>query len=238
MPPDRACSPARRLVEGDPTPSRSEIRYSPLFHGLTPASRSVSVLSADSNWSIRSRKAAISLSLAAGSRVAVLEGDLATTKDAERIAALDVPVVQLLTEGGCHLTPTLVQEGMRRLPLDEIDLLLIENVGNPICPANFDLGEHFRVAVLSVTEGDDKPAKYPYLFKVADLVVVTKTDLLASTDFDFDEAVGPIRAFDPEKPILRTSINDPAGFQAVAERLTNVRDRSPRETHRLGAPSL
>lgn len=176
--------------------------------------------------------------LTADCRVAVLEGDLATTKDAERIAALDVPVVQLLTEGGCHLTATLVQEGIRRLPLDGIDLLLIENVGNPICPANFDLGEHFRVAVLSVTEGDDKPAKYPYLFKVADLVVVTKLDLLASTDFDFDEAAGPIRAFDPEKPILRTSIHDPAGFQAVAERLSEVRDRIRRETNRLGAPSL
>ncbi len=157
--------------------------------------------------------------LAAERRVAVLEGDLATTKDSERIAALGVPVVQLLTEGGCHLTATLVQEGMKRLPLEGIDLLLIENVGNPICPANFDLGEHVRAAVLSVTEGDDKPAKYPYLFKVSDLVIITKMDLLASTNFDLDKAVAPIRAIDPAKAILQTTLNDPASFRIVAEQI-------------------
>jgi len=149
--------------------------------------------------------------------VAVLEGDLATTRDASRIAALGVPVIQLLTEGGCHLTATLVQAGLERLPLTHIGLLLIENVGNPICPVNFDLGEHHRVALLSVAEGDDKPAKYPYLFKSADLVVITKMDLLKFTDFHRDRALEHIRALDPDKNVLETSKDDAGSMGAVAE---------------------
>lgn len=142
--------------------------------------------------------------------VAVLEGDIATTKDAARIAALGVPVIQLLTEGGCHLTATLVEEGLKRLPLAELDLVLIENVGNPICPANFDLGEHGRIAVLSVTEGDDKPAKYPYLFKVADLVVFSKMDLIDSTNFDYDNARAAVRVVNPDAPVIRVgALTDP-----------------------------
>ena len=97
-------------------------------------------------------------------RVAVLEGDIATTRDAERIDKLGVPVVQLLTGGACHLEAPLVQRGLDELNLDEIDLLFIENVGNIACPAEFDLGETAKVGILSVTEGHDKPAKYPLLF--------------------------------------------------------------------------
>ncbi|UCF33802.1 MAG: hydrogenase nickel incorporation protein HypB [Phycisphaerales bacterium] len=149
-------------------------------------------------------------------RVAVLEGDLATTKDATRIDALGVPVVQLLTEGGCHLTATLVNEGLKNLALDELDLLLIENVGNPICPANFDLGEHERIAVLSVTEGDDKPAKYPFLFKIADLVVITKMDLIEVTDFDAEKATTDIHVLDPEKKVIRVAAIK-TGADEVAE---------------------
>ncbi|MBI4717980.1 MAG: hydrogenase nickel incorporation protein HypB [Planctomycetes bacterium] len=149
--------------------------------------------------------------------VGVLEGDIATTRDAERIAALGVPVVQILTEGGCHLTASLVQHALERMPLEGMDILFIENVGNPICPANFDLGEHHRVAVLSVTEGDDKPLKYPYLFKVADLVVVSKADLLSATDFDVEEASRRIRTFDPCKPIMVTSARTFGMTDLVAE---------------------
>ena len=149
--------------------------------------------------------------------IAVLEGDLATTKDAARIDALNVPVIQLLTEGGCHLTANLVQPALARLFLEEVDLLLIENVGNPICPANFDLGEHFRIAVLSVTEGDDKPAKYPYLFSKADLVVITKTDLLEATDFSVEEASVAIHALDRETTILTTSARDAPSSALVAD---------------------
>jgi len=149
--------------------------------------------------------------------VGVLEGDLATTKDAVRVAALHVPVIQLLTEGGCHLTASLVQQGIQRLPLDEIDLLLIENVGNPICPANFDLGEHFRISVLSVAEGDDKPAKYPYLFKVADAVVITKTDLMTGSDFSADSAVRTIRALDPGKDVFFTNRADRSSMRLLID---------------------
>jgi hydrogenase nickel incorporation protein HypB len=149
--------------------------------------------------------------------VAVLEGDLATTKDAARIQALGVPVVQLLTEGGCHLTATLVQQGLQRLSLADIDLLLIENVGNPICPVNFDLGEHRRIAVLSVTEGDEKPAKYPFLFKVADLVVITKTDLLDATDFTIERASEDIHVLDKGKVIFTVSSRDSASTRPVVD---------------------
>lgn len=143
-------------------------------------------------------------------RAAVLEGDLATTRDAERIGALGVPVIQLLTEGGCHLTATLVEQGLRRLPLDELDVVFIENVGNAVCPANFDLGEHARWSVLSVTEGDDKPAKYAHLFQVADVVVITKSDLLVSTDFDLGRAQAELRALVWDRPVLLTSRKDAA----------------------------
>ena len=150
---------------------------------------------------------------------AVLEGDIATTKDAARIARLHVPVIQLLTEGGCHLSAALVGEGLKRLPLRDIDLLFIENVGNPICPANFDLGENLRIAVLSVTEGDDKPAKYPYLYKIAHLVVVTKFDLLEMTDFDLNRALTAIHALDADKEVLSTSKHDPTSTRNLVDRL-------------------
>lgn len=149
-------------------------------------------------------------------RIGVLEGDLATVKDAARIDALGVPVIQLLTEGGCHLTATLVEQALGRLPLADLDLVLIENVGNPICPANFDLGEHARICVLSVAEGDDKPAKYPYLFKVADLVVITKTDLLAHLNFDVSAARQAIRVVNPSAPIVATSVQLAPTIQEVA----------------------
>jgi hydrogenase nickel incorporation protein HypB len=149
--------------------------------------------------------------------VAVLAGDIATTKDASRVAALGVPVIQLLTEGGSHLTATLVQQGIARLPLDDVDLLLIENVGCPVCPAKIDLGEHYRVVCLGATEGDDMPAKYPALFKCSDLVVFTRMDLEAMTNFDPQQAAHDIRALDPNKQILYTSSVRGASTQALAD---------------------
>ena len=150
-------------------------------------------------------------------RIAVLEGDLATTRDAERIAALGVPAVQLLTGGGCHLNATLVQQGLQQVSLPDLDLLIIENVGNPICPANFDLGEHLRVAVLSVAEGDDKPAKYPLLFKDAALVVLTKCDLLKHTDFDVAAAERDIKRLNPQADVIRTSARARQGMERLVD---------------------
>lgn len=148
---------------------------------------------------------------------AVLEGDLATTRDAERIAALGVPVVQLLTDGGCHLTAPHVCRAIDALSLDELDLLLIENIGNPICPSNFDLGEHARIAVLSVTEGDDKPSKYPLLFRRADLVVITKCDLLPHVNFHANRAIADIRRVNPFVEIVRASPRYDQGIERLAD---------------------
>ena len=139
-------------------------------------------------------------------RCAVLEGDLFTTQDAERIAALGTPVVQLETQGACHLDAGLVERGIRELPLDECDFVFIENVGNLVCPANFDVGEHARLAVVSVTEGHDKPSKYPMLFARADAVVITKTDLLEHTDFDMELARSTILKFNAGVPIFSTTM--------------------------------
>ncbi len=150
-------------------------------------------------------------------RIAVLEGDLATTRDAARIADLGVPVVQLLTDGGCHLNATLVQHGMEKVSLDKLDLLIIENVGNPICPANFDLGEHARVSVLSVTEGADKPAKYPLLFKDMAAVLLTKCDLLPHTNFDMAQAEEDIRRVNPTARVFRTDVKTNSGIQEFAD---------------------
>ncbi len=149
--------------------------------------------------------------------VAVLEGDLATTRDAERIARLGVPTAQLLTDGGCHLTADHVAKALESVPLCADGLLVIENVGNPICPANFDLGEHARIAVLSVAEGDDKPSKYPLLFRKADLVVVSKADLLAHVTFNLDAAVTDVRRLNPEAQCRLVSARSGLGCDAVAD---------------------
>jgi hydrogenase nickel incorporation protein HypB len=138
-------------------------------------------------------------------RCGVLEGDLFTTRDAERIAAIEVPVIQLETQGSCHLDAALVHRGVRELPLAELDLLFVENVGNLVCPANFDIGEAARLVLLSVAEGHDKPEKYPLLFARADAVVITKTDLLSRTDFDLPAAEADIRKFNADAPIFQFS---------------------------------
>jgi hydrogenase nickel incorporation protein HypB len=139
-------------------------------------------------------------------RCAVLEGDITTVYDAERIAKLGVPVVQLQTGGSCHLDAWLVHDGLQILPLDEIDLVFVENVGNLVCPAEFDIGEHARLAVLSVMEGDDKPAKYPLLFSRATQVVLTKCDLMDYADFDVGRAARAIRVVNRNAPIIETGV--------------------------------
>lgn len=117
-------------------------------------------------------------------RVGVIEGDVASSVDAERVATAGVPVVQINTGGGCHLEARMVREAMHNLPLGELDLLFIENIGNLICPTSWLLGEGLRIAIASVPEGDDKPLKYPDIFTQVDAVVLTKTDLLPYVRFD------------------------------------------------------
>jgi hydrogenase nickel incorporation protein HypB len=120
-------------------------------------------------------------------RIGVVEGDIQTDIDAEKVRATGAPVVQINTQGGCHLSAAQVNDALQKLPVGELDLILIENVGNLVCPSAFELGESGKVAVLSVPEGDDKPAKYPALFAKAKVLLINKIDLLdAGADVDFD----------------------------------------------------
>jgi len=149
-------------------------------------------------------------------QVGVLEGDIATTRDAERIGALGVPVIQLLTNGGCHLEAALVARGLAELPLEGLDLVFIENVGNIACPAEFDLGEAAKVGVLSVTEGHDKPAKYPLLFHELKALVLNKVDLLEHTDFDMDVFLSDFRAINATAPLIQVSCRTGQGLEEFA----------------------
>ncbi len=145
-------------------------------------------------------------------RIAVLEGDIATTRDSERVEKLGVPVVQLLTGGACHLEAPLVQRGLGELKLDEIDLLFIENVGNIACPAEFDLGEPVKVGILSVPEGHDKPAKYPLLFHEIGALLLNKTDLMPYTNFDLEQFRGDFRRLNHDAPLFQVSCQTSEGI--------------------------
>jgi hydrogenase nickel incorporation protein HypB len=139
-------------------------------------------------------------------RIAVIEGDLETENDAERIRAKGVTAIQIATGSACHLDAHMVHDALHRLDLDDIDILFIENVGNLVCPASFDLGHHRNVTLLSVPEGDDKPAKYPVMFRAADLVLLTKADLLpVLDDFDAARAEGFLRDLASPAPFLPLS---------------------------------
>ena len=150
-------------------------------------------------------------------RPAVVEGDLETSRDADRIARTGIPAVQINTQGGCHLNASMLMTVLSELPLSEMDLLFVENVGNLVCPASFDLGEHFKVVVLSVTEGDDKPSKYPVIFHNANVALVTKVDLLEHTDFSMDAATRDMLAVNPDLKILPLSARTGQGMDAWIE---------------------
>src|SRR6202041_179536 len=139
-------------------------------------------------------------------RIGVIEGDLETDNDAARIRAHGVPAIQITTGTACHLDAHLVHRALHQIPLASLDLLFIENVGNLVCPASFDLGQHRNVTLLSVTEGDDKPAKYPVIFRASDLVVLSKADLLdVLDDFDPASAAETLRALGRDTPMIRTA---------------------------------
>jgi hydrogenase nickel incorporation protein HypB len=139
-------------------------------------------------------------------RIAVIEGDLETDNDAARIRAHGVPALQITTGTACHLDAHLVHSALHDLPLAGLDLLFIENVGNLVCPASFDLGQHRNVTLLATTEGDDKPAKYPVIFRASDLVVLSKTDLLdVMDDFDPARAAAALRALGRDTPMIQTA---------------------------------
>ena len=146
---------------------------------------------------------------------AVIVGDICTTNDADRLAVSGVPVVQINTDefgGDCHLAAHVIEKALGNLDLRDIQLLIVENVGNLVCPAEFDIGEDARVVILSVTEGEDKPLKYPLMFRECDAAILNKTDLLPYLDFDVAATIGNIRQIHPDMPIFEISAKTKDGF--------------------------
>lgn len=150
-------------------------------------------------------------------RVGVIEGDVAGHVDADKVAQAGAPVVQINTGGGCHLDAPQIQNALRQLPLSEIDLLFIENVGNLICPAGFALGEHLNLMVASIPEGHDKPIKYPGMFTVVDALLLNKIDLMPYLDFDLEAFRTAVRALNADAPLFEVSCKTGAGIEEWAE---------------------
>jgi hydrogenase nickel incorporation protein HypB len=182
--------------------------------------------------------------LKADFRVAVIEGDLETDNDARRIRAHGVPAVQITTGSACHLDARMIHDALHDLPLSQLDIVFIENVGNLICPASFDLGQHRNVVLLSMTEGDDKPAKYPVMFRAADLVLLTKMDLSpVMDDFDPLRAEKAVRDLANAAPVIPLSARKAmnleawdAWLRAEVERIRTLQDTTsePHEAHHRG----
>ncbi len=156
-------------------------------------------------------------------RVGAISGDTASQVDAERIATVGIPTIQINTGGGCHLDANMLQAALAQLPLDEIDLLLIENVGNLVCPANVKLGEHLDVVITSIPEGDDKPYKYPNIFVRVDAVVINKIDLLSYLDFDMEGFKKVVRGMNPNAQIFEVSCKTGAGLDVWVDWLMSKR---------------
>jgi hydrogenase nickel incorporation protein HypB len=163
--------------------------------------------------------------LAAGRPAAALVGDLATDNDARRLARSGAPVQQLVTGQACHLEAKRIEQALAGWSLDGLEFLFIENVGNLVCPAEFDLGEARRVVLLSVTEGEDKPLKYPPIFLTADAVLLTKIDLAAAVEFDRPAAAAAVRAVAPQAALLTTSVREPGGADGWFQWLLTERAR-------------
>jgi hydrogenase nickel incorporation protein HypB len=150
-------------------------------------------------------------------RIAVIEGDIASSVDAEKIAAHGVPAVQINTGGACHLESDMIRRAVATLDLDDVDLLIIENVGNLVCPTDFDLGENAKVMILSVPEGHDKPYKYPNIFQVAEAVILNKHDTMSVFDFDESEFRSVVASLNHAAPVFAMSATKGEGVEAWTE---------------------
>ena len=174
------------------------------------------------------------LPMLAGVRAGVLEGDVRTSLDGDRISRLHIPVTQINTDPGfggeCHLDANMVRQALPNLPLHKLDLLIIENVGNLVCPAEFRLGEHRRVMVSSVTEGHDKPLKYPLMYRASDLVLINKADLVQVLDFDLDALRRNIDEVHPGVPCLLVSARTGEGLPAWRDWLVEAARPAERTT--------
>ena len=158
-------------------------------------------------------------------RTAVVEGDVDSAVDAERVARDGFLAVQIKTGGSCHLTAAMVEKGLEALPLASLELVFLENIGNLICPAGSDTGAHLSVAVLSVPEGDDKPLKYPLIFRISDAFVVNKTDVRDYFDFDMDAFRARVRSLNPDAPVFEVSCKTGDGIGAWCDWLRERVDR-------------
>jgi hydrogenase nickel incorporation protein HypB len=167
-----------------------------------------------------------------GVRVGVLEGDVQGSYDADRLATLHIPVTQLNTDSGfggeCHLDANMVRSALPSLPMHDIDLLVIENVGNLVCPAEFHVGEDARAMVCAVTEGEDKPLKYPLMFRSCELVVINKLDLLPYLDFDLDRLLYNLDAVNPDVPRILASARTGQGIEELRQWLLELAARRAR----------
>ena len=153
--------------------------------------------------------------------IAVIEGDIASSVDAEKIKAQGTSAVQINTGGACHLESAMVKRAVDVLDLERLDLIIIENVGNLVCPTDFDLGENVKVMILSVPEGDDKPLKYPGVFQVADAVILNKTDTMPVFDFNNDAFVDSVKQLNPSAPIFPISATKGVGVSEWADWLAD-----------------
>lgn len=146
----------------------------------------------------------------------VIEGDLETSKDADRLKAKGIPAYQIQTGSACHLDAFMVHKGLHAMDLDTLDVCFIENVGNLVCPASYDVGSHLNIVLVSIPEGEDKIAKYPVMFRQADLILITKTDLLPHFEYDMEREKAEARKIKPNVDILEVNIKDEASVQRVA----------------------
>jgi len=151
--------------------------------------------------------------LAARIRIGVIEGDITTDRDAQRLKKYNIPIVVINTEGGCHLDSHSISKVLGEFDLENIDILFVENVGNLICPSQFDLGEEFKIAIVSTTEGDDKPGKYPMLFREAKAVLLNKIDLIPYTNFNFNNFKTDLDRINPRIPLFEVSCTKGDGLE-------------------------
>jgi hydrogenase nickel incorporation protein HypB len=147
----------------------------------------------------------------------VVEGDLETSKDADRLKAKGIPAMQIQTGSACHLDAFMVHKGLHDMPLNDIDVCFVENVGNLVCPASYDVGTHLNIVLVSIPEGEDKIAKYPVMFRQADLVLITKTDLLPYFKYDIESEKKEARRIKPNVDILEVNVNDHSTIQSVVD---------------------
>jgi hydrogenase nickel incorporation protein HypB len=163
-------------------------------------------------------------------KIAVIEGDVTTDRDARRLQPFGVPVIQINTEGGCHLDSHSIARAFEHLDLDDLQLIIVENIGNLVCPAEFDLGENHKIAVISVPEGDDKPAKYPLLFRESSAIILNKTDLIQYTNFSIVEFRKYVRELNGTIPVMEVSCTSGSGLPVWFDWINS-------QIKEIGAPS-